>query len=103
VQGPPARRARDRQHHPHLSTSCVGDVTHEERIMAFQDDEDTRSYQVVLNHEEQYSIWLADRDVPAGWKPAGKVGSKAQCLEYIKGVGVDMRPLSLRNKMTARD
>lgn len=65
-------------------------------------EEDTRSYKVVVNHEEQYSIWLADRDVPAGWREVGKSGPKSECLAYIKEVWTDMRPLSLRKKMEAR-
>ena len=62
--------------------------------------EDTTIYKVVVNHEEQYSIWSADRDNALGWRDAGKSGSKAECLEYIKEVWTDMRPLSLRQKMT---
>lgn len=57
------------------------------------------SYKVVVNHEEQYSIWPEYRANAPGWKDAGKSGSKAECLEYIKQVWVDMRPLSLRRKM----
>ncbi len=53
-------------------------------------------YQVVINHEEQYSIWPADREVPRGWKGVGKKGSKQACLAYIEEVWTDMRPLSLR-------
>lgn len=56
-------------------------------------------YKVVLNHEEQYSIWPADRENPVGWRDVSKVGSKAECLGYIKEVWTDMRPLSLRKKM----
>jgi MbtH protein len=66
-----------------------------------QEDEDTRDYDVVMNHEEQYSIWLAGREIPAGWSNVGKSGKKAECLDYIKEVWVDMRPLSLRKKMDA--
>ena len=54
---------------------------------------------VVVNHEEQYSIWPADRDLPLGWKEAGKQGLKQECLSYIEEVWTDMRPLSLRKKM----
>lgn len=61
-----------------------------------QHDDDKTIYKVVLNHEEQYSIWPADRSNPAGWKDAGKTGTKAECLSFIKEVWVDMRPLSLR-------
>ncbi|MEH2178729.1 MbtH family protein [Nostoc sp.] len=66
----------------------------------YQDDkEDTTIYKVVVNHEEQYSIWPADRENAFGWRDAGKSGLKAECLEYIKQVWTDMRPLSLRKKM----
>ncbi|MCE7985642.1 MAG: MbtH family protein [Caldilinea sp. CFX5] len=61
--------------------------------------EDPRIYKVVINHEEQYSIWPADRENPSGWKDAGKQGTKSECLAYIKEVWTDMRPLSLRKKM----
>ncbi|HVR29032.1 MAG TPA: MbtH family NRPS accessory protein [Thermoanaerobaculia bacterium] len=53
-------------------------------------------YRVVVNHEEQYSIWPLDRDLPDGWREAGKSGSKAECLRYIGTVWTDMRPASLR-------
>lgn len=61
--------------------------------------EDTIIYKVVVNHEEQYSIWPNNRENALGWVDAGKSGSKAECLAYIKEVWVDMRPLSLRKKM----
>ncbi|HLF66949.1 MAG TPA: MbtH family protein [Gammaproteobacteria bacterium] len=63
------------------------------------DDNDTMLYKVVVNHEEQYSIWPADRENPLGWRDAGKSGTKAECLAYIKEVWTDMRPLSLRRQM----
>jgi MbtH protein len=59
-------------------------------------------YTVVRNHEEQYSIWLADREVPAGWEAMGKTGPKDECLAYIDEVWTDMRPLSLRKWMEER-
>lgn len=62
-------------------------------------DEDKTIYSVVINHEEQYSIWPSDREMPLGWRDVGKTGSKAECLAYIKEVWTDMRPLSLRNQM----
>lgn len=64
-------------------------------------DDDTRLYKVVVNHEEQYSIWFADRDLPKGWRAVGKRGTKADCLKHIGEVWTDMRPLSLRNEMEA--
>lgn len=63
------------------------------------DDEDTTIYAVVVNHEEQYSIWPTYRDLPLGWTAVGKEGPKAECLAYIEEVWTDMRPLSLRRKM----
>jgi MbtH protein len=57
-------------------------------------------YKVVVNHEEQYSIWPADRENPLGWRDAGKSGTKAECLSHIKEVWTDMRPLSLRQKLS---
>jgi MbtH protein len=62
-------------------------------------EEDTRTYKVVVNHEEQYSIWFADREAPAGWREVGVAGSKADCLAHIETVWTDMRPLSLRKQM----
>ena len=56
-------------------------------------------YSVVINHEEQYSIWPVDREVPRGWKAVGKEGTKQDCLDYIEEVWTDMRPLSLRKKI----
>ncbi|HEX5322498.1 MAG TPA: MbtH family protein [Capsulimonadaceae bacterium] len=63
------------------------------------EQEDNITYKVVVNDEEQYSIWPADMANALGWKDAGKTGSKAECLEYIKEVWTDMRPLSLRKRM----
>ena len=63
------------------------------------DDEDLTIYKVVVNHEEQYSIWSADREIPLGWREEGKQGLKAECLAHIEEVWTDMRPLSLRKKM----
>ena len=63
------------------------------------DKEDTTIYKVVMNHEEQYSIWPDYKEIPRGWKHVGKTGPKAECLAYIKEVWTDMRPLSLRKKM----
>jgi MbtH protein len=66
-----------------------------------EDEEDDRTYTVVVNHEDQYSIWFADREAPRGWQAVGKTGRKAECLAYISEVWTDMRPLSLRRHMEA--
>jgi MbtH protein len=67
--------------------------------MAADDQDDTRSYVVVMNYEEQYSIWPQSKQIPKGWHSVGKEGLKAECLAHIDEVWVDMRPLSLRKKM----
>jgi len=69
--------------------------------MSGGEQEDTTIYTVVVNHEEQYSIWPVYRELPPGWKAAGKSGLKSECLAYIKEVWTDMRPLSLRKQMDA--
>jgi uncharacterized protein YbdZ (MbtH family) len=61
--------------------------------------EDDRGYKVVVNLEEQYSIWPDYKPLPIGWTEAGKTGNKADCLAHIREVWTDMRPLSLRRQM----
>lgn len=58
-------------------------------------------YQVVINDEEQYSIWPQGRQIPAGWRAAGVAGTKQECLDHVEQVWTDMRPLSLRRRMEA--
>jgi MbtH protein len=67
----------------------------------FDNEDEPATYKVVVNDEEQYSIWPADREIPLGWSDAGKSGGKAECLEHINQVWTDMRPLSLRKHMEA--
>lgn len=74
-------------------------VTLTEDAMDQWEREDTTIYKVVINHEEQYSIWPADRENPLGWNDVGKTGTKQEVLAYIEEVWTDMRPLSLRKKM----
>ena len=66
-------------------------------------EEDTREYQVLVNSEEQYSLWPEYKEVPAGWKRVGDAASKESCLDYINTVWTDMRPLSLRLAMDAQN
>ncbi|GAA3945170.1 MbtH family protein [Actinoplanes auranticolor] len=66
-----------------------------------EESQDTQRYLVVLNDEEQYSIWWADRDLPAGWRAEGAEGTRQECLDHIDRVWTDMRPLSLRKRMAA--
>ncbi len=65
------------------------------------DSEDT-VFNVVINHEEQYSIWPDYKEIPNGWRATGKSGKKQECLDYINEVWTDMRPLSLRKHMAAQ-
>ncbi len=65
--------------------------------------DDKTQYNVVMNHEEQYSIWPVGRGIPNGWHTAGKTGTKAECLSHIKEVWTGMRPASLRRQMEARN
>ena len=67
--------------------------------MSGEQPEDTTIYVAVVNAEEQYSIWPQGRELPLGWKEAGKSGTKAEVLASIEEVWTDMRPLSLRKKM----
>ena len=69
--------------------------------MSNDEREDTTIYKVVCNHEEQYSIWTASRELPLGWSAVGFEGKKPDCLAYIEKVWTDMRPLSLRQAMDA--
>jgi len=79
----------------------LSEISIKELRMSRDEKEDTTQYKVVINHEEQYSIWFLDRDPPLGWKEVGKSGSKSECLAYIKENWTDMRPLSLRKSMEA--
>jgi MbtH protein len=67
--------------------------------MAWDDEEDTTLYQVVVNHEQQYSIWPDYKEIPGGWQAVGKTGNKQECLDYIEEIWTDMRPLSLQKHM----
>lgn len=54
------------------------------------------SHLVVMNAEDQYSVWPGDRDIPDGWRAEGFTGSRQECLDYIDTAWTDMRPRSLR-------
>jgi MbtH protein len=67
------------------------------------DDNDGRTYLVVLNDEEQYSIWPDGRELPAGWRAEGTRGTKEECVAHIDQVWTDMRPLTLRHAMAGAE
>lgn len=69
--------------------------------MNYPDEQDQTVYKVVVNHEEQYSIWPVRKPNPLGWSDAGKTGLKDECLAYIKEVWIDMRPLSVRKRLAS--
>ncbi|MDM8558154.1 MbtH family NRPS accessory protein [Candidatus Parabeggiatoa sp. HSG14] len=66
-------------------------------------DEAPNIYNVVVNSEEQYSLWPFEKEPPNGWRKVGVSGNKAECGEYVKKVWTDMRPLSLRKKMEEQE
>jgi MbtH protein len=59
-------------------------------------DQQDATFSVVVNGEEQYSIWPAGRPIPDGWRADGISGTKEECLSHIESVWSDMRPASLR-------
>lgn len=63
------------------------------------EEEDSTIYKVIIDFEEQYSIWPVDRENPRGWRDAGVNGTKSECLAYIEKEWTDMPPSSLREKM----
>lgn len=65
-------------------------------------DSEETIFRVVVNDEEQYSIWPEYKEIPQGWREVGKTGKKQECLDYIETVWTDMRPLSLRKYMEAQ-
>lgn len=69
--------------------------------MSWSMEEDRTTYQVVVNKENQYSIWSDFKEIPDGWQTVGKTGNKEACLTYIKEIWTDMRPLSLRSQIDA--
>jgi MbtH protein len=61
-----------------------------------------KTYKVLINAEEQYSLWPARKAIPAGWREVGPTGSKAECLEYVEKVWTDITPLTVRRRMAGR-
>lgn len=64
--------------------------------------DDTRLFLVLINDEEQYSLWPKGKEIPPGWRAVGKEGPESECASYVDSVWTDMRPLSLRKKMESR-
>jgi MbtH protein len=83
---------------PMCDAALWGQTSQEKPRMSIFDSDDA-VFNVVVNHEEQYSIWPVERELPPGWRAVGKSGPKQECLAYIQETWTDMRPLSLRKKM----
>jgi MbtH protein len=71
--------------------------------MYAEDVQESQEYKVVINHEEQYSIWPVGKKNPLGWQDVGKQGQKSACLDYIKETWIDMRPLSVRQQLARKN
>jgi MbtH protein len=80
----------------------IAEVDNRKGSAMFEEFPDRIEYKVVINHEEQYSLWPTGRENPLGWKDVGKTGTKKTCLVYIEEVWTDMRPLSVHKEMAAR-
>ena len=68
-------------------------------MMTETDPHDDQTFQVVVNHEEQYSIWQEGRELPLGWKPVGYTGTKEACLDHVEEIWTDITPLSVRQAL----
>jgi len=66
-------------------------------------NEDDFEYQVLVNHEEQYSLWPTFKVIPNGWHQVGPIGSKQDCLAYVESAWSDMRPLSVRQRLSGSE
>jgi MbtH protein len=99
MRRPAAKRSMSRSLVPEVVSSNKPRIPDSQERRMAGDDEDVTVYNVVTNHEEQYSIWPSDREIPRGWSAVGISGNKVACLAHIKEVWVDMRPLSLRRQM----
>lgn len=67
--------------------------------MRSDDDDSFRTYIVLINEEEQYSLWPSHKSIPEGWRSVGVTGSKAECVEYVDKVWTDITPLSVRKRL----
>lgn len=71
--------------------------------MSWSEEDENKEFVVVIDKEEMYSIWPADRELPLGWKEEGFKGTKRKCINYIEEVWTDLRPLSLRKMMEEQE
>ncbi|MTH98958.1 MbtH family NRPS accessory protein [Roseibium sp. RKSG952] len=64
-------------------------------------DDPRWEWMVLINHEEQHSLWPTFKDIPRGWTQVGPVGSKQECLDYVEKAWPDITPLSVRKQLEA--
>jgi len=64
--------------------------------MAWDEEEDTQTYRVIVDAKKQVSIYPADLKLPLGWKDAGFKGKKQACLDRIEEVWTDLRLVNVR-------
>ncbi len=76
--------------------SMIVDLTRGKEIMMDNRSDSEELFKVLINDEEQYSLWPMEKDIPQGWKQIGPSGTKEECLGYVKVSWTDMRPKSLR-------
>jgi MbtH protein len=60
-------------------------------------------FMVVVNDQEQYAIWPAGCDLPAGWRSEGTHGDEQECVRRVEAVWTDMRPRDLREAMANKE
>lgn len=65
-------------------------------------DDDNGTFVVLVNDEEQHSLWPTFADTPAGWRKVFGEASRAECLEYVEQNWADIRPKSLRDSIAGR-
>ncbi|MGU3499369.1 MbtH family protein [Mycobacterium sp. C31M] len=62
-------------------------------------DDDKGRFVVLVNDEEQHSLWPTFADVPDGWRVVFGEADRASCLDYIEQSWTDIRPKSLRDRL----
>jgi uncharacterized protein YbdZ (MbtH family) len=62
-------------------------------------DDESGTFLVLVNDEDQHSLWPAFADIPQGWRKVFGESGRAECLAYVEQHWTDMRPKSLREAM----
>lgn len=64
-------------------------------------DDENGIFQVLVNDEEQHSLWPTFKEVPQGWRAVFGPAGRQECLDYVDANWTDLRPKSLRDSMAA--